>query len=77
MSVSEYQMKSEMQQRFRVELLASTQLQPTETILVKEVLAKGKHDAVSIAVNLIKKEFPTVGWVKIDPWHVEEISSNG
>jgi hypothetical protein len=60
--------------RFRVELLVNTQQQPSETILVKEVLADGERDAADIAVRLLKKEFPTTEWTKIDPWFVEEIS---
>ena len=61
------------QQRFRVELLVNTQAQPSETMLVKEVIARGAHDAAELAVRLLMKENPTTTWVKIDPWYVEEI----
>ena len=61
------------QHRFRVELLVNTQLQPSETILVKEVIADGESDAANLAVRLVKKEYPTASWLKIDPWYVEEI----
>ena len=62
-----------MQQRFRVELLVNTQLHPTESMLVKEVIATSVDDATEIAIRLLQKEYPTASWVKIDPWHVEAI----
>jgi hypothetical protein len=61
------------QHRFRVELLVNTQAQPAETMLVKEVIAKGEKDAAQLAVRLLMKENPTTTWVRIDPWYVEEI----
>ena len=61
------------QHRFRVELLVNTQAQPSQTMLVKEVLAKGEKDAARLAVRMLMKEHPTTAWVRIDPWYVEEI----
>lgn len=61
------------QHRFRVELLVNTQAQPSETMLVKEVIAKGEKHATQLAISLLRKENPTTTWVRIDPWYVEEI----
>ena len=61
------------QHRFRVELLVNTQTQPSETMLVKEVIAKGEKDAAQLAIRLVRKENPATAWVRIDPWYVEEI----
>jgi hypothetical protein len=72
-NIEGYGMTPQNQHRFRVELLVNTQLQPLETILVKEVIAIGERDASDLAVRLIRKEYPTASWVKIDPWYVEEI----
>ena len=60
-------------QIFRVELLVNTKIQPLEIILVKEVIARGEEDAAILAIFLIKKEYPSARWVKIDPWYVERI----
>ena len=58
--------------RFHVELLMNPQSQLLETVLVKEGIADGECDAEDVAVRR-RGEFPTTHWVRIDPWHVEEI----
>lgn len=59
--------------RFRVELLVNTRLQPSETMLVKEVIALGEGDAANVAIRMLLKENPATTWIRIDPWYVEEI----
>ena len=61
------------QHRFRVELLVNTRSQPSETILIREVIADAERDAAALAIQSIKKEFPTVAWLNIDLWYLEEI----
>ena len=59
--------------RFRVELLVNTEMQPTDTIMVREVIAEGEEDAADLAIRWLQKEYPSASWVKIDPWYIEEI----
>ncbi|MBA2689407.1 MAG: hypothetical protein H0U63_01225 [Burkholderiales bacterium] len=61
------------QHRFRVELLVNTPAQPSDTILVKEVIAAGEKDAADLAIRLLMKENPTTTWIKIAFWYAEEI----
>ena len=60
-------------QRYRVELITATVLRPEDNMMVLEVLAKDSQEAISLAVELLQKEYPTTPWVKIEPWFVERV----
>jgi hypothetical protein len=62
-------------QRFRVELLVNTRSALMEMMYVKEVVAVGEEAAAEAAIRMLKGEYPSVRWTKIDPWYVERLNS--
>ncbi len=59
--------------RYRVELITATVLRPVDNMMTLEVLAKDSQEAISLAIELLQKEFPTTPWTKIEPWFVERV----
>jgi len=66
-------MTPQTRQRFRVGLVVNTRLQTSNTMLVKEVVARGERDAIERAVRMVQRGFPGAGWVDIEAWYVERV----